>query len=412
MILGSVSRWATARSKIRVQLALAVAALVAATVTATVLAAGHTDPIAAHPAPALFSQQQVQPWVGELAQVRARADQAFARWALTHPDRDDAAFTAFALGQIPPVPASAEQRGELVELRSLASQRTPAGLAAADWLEVHGKGDIWKRYLDEASVAGVGERQRAVSALDDDLALAGRLSTTAQRRFARPSPSAVEPGLRTHPRLSKLSYPSSHSIAAVSALVVLSAADPGRAQDFQQMAAQVLFSRLYAAGHYRSDLLAGAYVGALLGDYEARQVAGGRVLGLAAPLSATWWQRRDGAVRTGVQPGRPQRRVLIKQLQHDPQSLSELRVLAGHPRLRWVEHLDIRVDAVVLHAPASLGEPERVARLRHRRAVHPAPAVDADHAAPGARADDRSDGHLLERLVDDVAVATGVLVGD
>ena len=138
----------------------------------------------------------------------------------------------------------------------MAAGRTPAGLAAADWLEVHGKGDIWKRYLDEATAAGAGERDRAASALDDDLALAGRLSTTAQRRFARPSPSAVEPGLRTHPRLSKLSYPSSHAIDAVSALVVLSTVDPGRARDFQQMAAQVLFSRLYAAGHYRSDLLA------------------------------------------------------------------------------------------------------------------------------------------------------------
>lgn len=279
MILGSVSRWAPVSSRIRLQLALVAAALVVATVTTTVLAAKTTDPIAADPMPALFSDQQVKPWVGELEAVRGRADRAFAQWALTHPDRDDAAFTAFALAQIPSLPASAEQRGELVELRSLAARRTPAGLAAADWLEVHGKGDIWKRYLDEATAAGVGERDRAASALDDDLALAGRLSTTAQRRFARPSPSAVEPGLRTHPRLSKLSYPSSHAIDAVSALVVLSAVDPGRARDFQQMAAQVLFSRLYAAGHYRSDLLAGAYVGALLGDYETRQVAGARVLG-------------------------------------------------------------------------------------------------------------------------------------
>jgi hypothetical protein len=34
------------------------------------------------------------------------------------------------------------------------------------------------------------------------------------------------------------------------------------------MADQVAYSRLYMAGHYRSDLVAGAYLGDLIGDYE------------------------------------------------------------------------------------------------------------------------------------------------
>ena len=285
MILTQVLRSSSASSRTKVQLALVAGALVIGTAAAIALAAGHVDPIAAHPAPPLFSSQQVSPWVSELAAVRTRADRDFAQWARAHPGRDDAAFTAFVLARIPPVPAPAEQRGELSELRSLAAQRTPAGTAAADWLEVYGKADIWKLYLDDATetVEG-GARHRVEKALDADLAAAQRLSAAAQKRFARPAPSAVEPGLRKHPRRSKLSYPSGHAVDAVSALVVLSTIDPGRARDFQQMAAQVMYSRLYAAGHYRSDLLAGAYVGALLGDYESRALSAAGV-SLAAHAS-------------------------------------------------------------------------------------------------------------------------------
>ncbi len=259
---------------IRAQLALVAVALVVATSVVTVLADGHVDPIAAHPAPTLFSAQQIKPWLDEIATTRARADQAFARWARAHPNRDDAAFTAFALSQIPTFPEAATQRVELSELGALARQRTAAGLAAADWLEIYGKADIWRRYLDDAtkSIGGAAGR-RGAGALDADLALAQHIAGVAQQRFARPSPSAVEPGLRKHPRRSKLSYPSSHAVDAVSALVLLSTVDPGRAQDFERMAAQIVFSRLYAAGHYRSDLLAGAYVGALLGDYESRSLS-------------------------------------------------------------------------------------------------------------------------------------------
>lgn len=283
MTLARLRSLSWVRPGLRAQLALVAAVLVIATSVAGAVAAAHEDPIASHPAPPLFSDQQVQPWVAELATVRARADRAFATWARTHPGRDDAAFTAFALAQVPAVPASAVQREELTELRALAARRTPAGLAAAGWLETYGKADIWRLYLSDATeTVGGGARQRARLALDADLVLAQRLSSTAQQRFARPAPSAVDPGLRKHPRRSKLSYPSGHAVDAVSALVVLSAVDPGRARDFQQTAAQVLFSRLYAAGHYRSDLMAGAYVGALLGDYQARALADDRVLGLAA----------------------------------------------------------------------------------------------------------------------------------
>jgi hypothetical protein len=41
-----------------------------------------------------------------------------------------------------------------------------------------------------------------------------------------------------------------------------------RETEFTDMADQVAYSRLYMAGHYRSDLTSGAYLGYLIGDYE------------------------------------------------------------------------------------------------------------------------------------------------
>ncbi|OFA59558.1 hypothetical protein BEN35_02095 [Streptomyces fradiae] len=78
-----------------------------------------------------------------------------------------------------------------------------------------------------------------------------------------------------------------------------------------------------------------------------------------------------------------------------------------------MHHLDVRIDAVVLHAPAVTLHPGGVLGLGDARAVHQVvTAVDADDAAPGAGADDRADAQRLDRGVDDVAVGAGELVRD
>jgi hypothetical protein len=57
-------------------------------------------------------------------------------------------------------------------------------------------------------------------------------------------------------------------VYAFTALTVLSHANPPRAAEYTRMADEVAYSRLYMAGHYRSDLTAGAFLGDLIGDYE------------------------------------------------------------------------------------------------------------------------------------------------
>src|SRR5205807_9599957 len=72
----------------------------------------------------------------------------------------------------------------------------------------------------------------------------------------------------------------------------------------------------------------------------------------------------------------------------------------------------VRVDAVVLHAPAVGLERDRVPRHGDAGAVDQAlVAFDADHAAPGAGADDRAQAEHLDRRRYDVAVGAGELVG-
>ncbi|MGW1807447.1 phosphatase PAP2 family protein [Streptomyces sp. NPDC002078] len=93
----------------------------------------------------------------------------------------------------------------------------------------------------------------------------------------RPLPAAgtagcAEPCARTStsspaPR-APYSYPSRHAARSAAAVTFLSALSPHRAGEYEWMRAQVLYSRLYMAGHVTSDLTAGTLLGDLIGDYE------------------------------------------------------------------------------------------------------------------------------------------------
>ncbi|MCW2605468.1 MAG: hypothetical protein JWO60_161 [Frankiales bacterium] len=228
------------------------------------------NPIAEHPAPTLFAATQVRSVGDELRAQQAGADRLFAAWAAAHADLDRDAFSRFAVAQLPAPPGPGVQARELAELHQLAVTRTEAGSAAARWLELYGKKDVWKLYLrDAVETAPDDVRQRAKARLKDDRALSKSLTAAAQARFGRQAPTVLDPSLRPGAaRKAKLSYPSKHAVYVMSELTLLSALDPGRVDEFSAMADQVAFSRLYAAGHYRSDLAAGAVLGRLLGDYE------------------------------------------------------------------------------------------------------------------------------------------------
>lgn len=119
--------------------------------------------------------------------------------------------------------------------------------------------------------------------MEADTKLAKSLAAQAEAHFRRPSPSAVEPTLRNHARTQKLSYPSVRAAYVHFELIVLSKLDPERAAEFQQMTAQADYSRLCAAGHYRSELIAGTFVGYLIGDYVLRNATASGSAGCPFP---------------------------------------------------------------------------------------------------------------------------------
>jgi hypothetical protein len=254
-------------------IAAAASTLVASSVAVPLLGLGSSNPIKTNPQPDLFPHSVVQPLAAELGQQKPAADRAYAAWAKTHPQADDAAFVAFAVSQTPAPPSPAERARELTEVQALASARTSHYVATSTWLELYGKTEIWKTYRRQyADVQPQAAGQAAKLELKRTRTLTGQVTAAAQARFSLDAPFIADPGLRTDktvkPGTHKLSYPSKHAVEAFSALTLMNHLEPLRTAEFTDMADQVAYSRLYMAGHYRSDLVAGAYLGYLIGDYQ------------------------------------------------------------------------------------------------------------------------------------------------
>jgi membrane-associated phospholipid phosphatase len=267
----------TARS-VKGLIAAAASALVAAAVTVPLLGVGSANPLDSNPQPALFPRTVVQPLGAQLAAQKPAADRAYATWARTHPRADDAAFVAFAVAQTPSPPTPVRRARELTEVQALATARTGDYVSASTWLELYGKTEIWKTYRHQyADVRPKSAGQAAKAELAHTRSLTKQVTAAAQARFHLDAPFIADPALRTDktvtPGTHKLSYPSKHAVEVFSAMTLMDDLEPLRAAEFTDMADQVAYSRLYMAGHYRSDLIAGAYLGYLIGDYEVDTAA-------------------------------------------------------------------------------------------------------------------------------------------
>lgn len=240
---------------------------------------GKKQPFDGQPLPALYPSAQVAQVDAPLRAAVARAHRETAAWLAQHPLRDDPAFAAWAQRAMGSPPDKARQRLELATLHRLASSRSPAGVAAASWLEQHGKKQVWKlyghQYRDFAPKApGNREKQTLKSALK----LAATLQATAKDRFARPSPYVTDPSVNALNQAKftgqkRLSYPSKHAVLSAAAVAVLRHYEPARESEYRWMADEIDFSRLYAGGHYLTDLTAGAFLGTAIGDYELHRPA-------------------------------------------------------------------------------------------------------------------------------------------
>jgi hypothetical protein len=235
---------------------------------------GVTARLKADPPPPLFPTAATAPLAERVVAERATANALFARWKKAHgPARDDQAFTAWVEKVVPAPPSATARAAELKQVQRLARTRTAAGRKAATWLEVHGKKDIWKLYLHdqrELLTTAVGDADKAQ--LKAAFKLAKAIAVQLAARYQRSAPYVLDPSLRTDKHVTAgqkcpCSYPSSHGALSSTAVAFLTVLDPHRAGEYDWMQAQVLYSRVYMAGHVPSDILAGALIGDLVGDY-------------------------------------------------------------------------------------------------------------------------------------------------
>ncbi|MGW3206843.1 phosphatase PAP2 family protein [Streptomyces sp. NPDC001135] len=234
-----------------------------------------TDRIKQNPPPALFTDAQIAP-VGKLADAqRAKADTLFAQWKKAHgATRDDKAFAAWAARQIPAPPTAKQRTAELHQVQALARTRTAAGKKAASWLELNGKKDVWKLYLhDQSELAPAAQGTAEKAELKAALSLAKTVCDQLAAKDKQPAPYVLDPTLRPEKHIKPgtkgpYSYPSRHAARSAAAVTLLGALSPHRAEEYQWMQDEVLYSRLYMAGHVTSDLTAGTLLGDLIGDYE------------------------------------------------------------------------------------------------------------------------------------------------
>jgi membrane-associated phospholipid phosphatase len=112
----------------------------------TITAGGSAkDRIAADPPPQMFPDGTIAPLGAQVDGQAATARRLMATWWNGHgTGPHDAAFAAWLQRSLPRPPRPSARAAELRQVQALAPTRTTTGVAAATWLETHGKKDIWK----------------------------------------------------------------------------------------------------------------------------------------------------------------------------------------------------------------------------------------------------------------------------
>ncbi|MET8953034.1 phosphatase PAP2 family protein [Streptomyces sp. NPDC004393] len=236
---------------------------------------GATALIKQNPPPTLFTDAEIATIGKQAAAQRKKADVLFAQWRTAHgTTRDDKSFAAWAAQQVPAPPSAKERTAELHQVQALAKTRTAVGKKAATWLELYGKKDIWKLYLhDQRELVPAAQGTAEKAELKSALKLAKTISDQLAAKDKQPAPFVLDSTLRPEKHIKPgatgpYSYPSRHAARSAAAVTILTALSPHRAGDYEWMRAEVLYSRLYMAGHVTSDLTAGTLLGDLIGDYE------------------------------------------------------------------------------------------------------------------------------------------------
>jgi hypothetical protein len=243
-------------------------------VTGTTAAnASAKDRVAADPPPPLFPPAQVAGTATQVAAQHAQGATLVRAWVAAHGTRaDDREFVTWT-ERVFPAPRATMALSEMPAVVALDRARSITGIAAATWLERHGKKDIWELYAHdqrELLDSSTGKQRKAEE--KQVLTMSKQIADDLGARFGSSAPYVRKPSLRTDHQVTSgqrcpCSYPSRHAAAAASSRTVLGALMPERQAQYRATEAQIDYSRVYMAGHYPSDIRAGALLGDVIGDY-------------------------------------------------------------------------------------------------------------------------------------------------
>jgi hypothetical protein len=251
---------------------VAVLAILAAIVVPLVLGGSAKDRIAKDPEPTLFPDATAARVDALVDPQSAKANALMKQWWKDHGTRaDDAAFEVWVAQVFPAPPA--DRHKEMAEVERLDRSRTPDGIAAASWLEAHGKKDVWKLLVhDQAEWLPAKQGDDRKAAEKSALKIAKTLADSLGTHFGVSAPYVLEPPLRPDHKVAAgqkcpCSYPSRHASAGAASRTLLGYFQPHALGQLRWWEDQIDYSRLYMAGHVSSALEGGALLGDLVGDY-------------------------------------------------------------------------------------------------------------------------------------------------
>lgn len=245
----------------------------------TLMGPSAKDRIEADPPPTLFSAAAIKPVDAMVDPQAADAHRRMKKYWSSHGTRaDDKAFATWLQDHFPKPPKKAARLKELPLLTAQSKSRTKSGVAAATWLEVHGKKDIWKLYAHDQAEwlpAKAGDARKGdVKAM---LKLTKKVAAHLDTDLGASTPYVLDPALwhksTDHPTRPTVdhgcpcSYPSHHAAKAAAVRTYLSAYQPHMTAQYRWMEDEVDWSRIYMAGHVPSDIAGGALLGDMIGEY-------------------------------------------------------------------------------------------------------------------------------------------------
>ncbi|MBC7461455.1 MAG: phosphatase PAP2 family protein [Thermoleophilia bacterium] len=208
---------------------------------------------------------------GQIVAELPTADTAVASYLVAHSSRNDAAFEAFSEHQLSGPPSAGVQSREFSELHQLQDGRTAPDTSTATFYDKNGQSNVWQNYLTAwQRTVPAAQAKAGARLLSDALTITGDATKEAKRNWARTRPYAADSSLKpivVDPMDAQHSYPSGHVSSSFAAAAVLAHLMPDRAAEFEQTAEQVAFARIYSVVHFPSDVVAGAQLGRMVGDY-------------------------------------------------------------------------------------------------------------------------------------------------